>query len=224
MTIIGALCDAIATRWNHRVSARGVDARDKRIRVVSLVADDSSHTEALDQTHRLRDIRDLSPSQNPAQRIAQSIHRCVDLSTQSAARAPERLRPRFFWAPAACWCARTAVLSMSNASKSASVLIAAIMRSQTPFLPQREKRVYVACQLPNAGGRSRHGEPVRAIHNTASINRRLSFPVTPGSLALPGSKSLIRSHWSSRNRFLGTAAGLFEKTKMYQFSLNVYSS
>ena len=80
-------------------------------------------------------------------------------------------------------------------------------RSHTPFLPQREKRVYVACQLPNAGGRSRHGELVRAIHSTASRNNRLSLAVTPGSLALPGSKSLMRSHWSSLSSFLGIASG-----------------
>ena len=75
--------------------------------------------------------------------------------------------------------------------------IAAMIRCHTPFFPQREKRVYVACQFPNAESESRHGLPVRAIHSTASINRRLSFAVTPQSVVLPGSKYLIRSHWSS---------------------------
>lgn len=46
-------------------------------------------------------------------------------------------------------------------------------------------------QLPNAAGRSRHGLPVRAIHNTASTNNRASPPVRPllcvrGLWAYPG--------------------------------------
>jgi prepilin-type N-terminal cleavage/methylation domain-containing protein len=41
------------------------------------------------------------------------------------------------------------------------------------------------------------GAPVFAIHRTASINRRLSLAVTPGSPGLPGSRFLIRSHWAS---------------------------
>jgi hypothetical protein len=48
------------------------------------------------------------------------------------------------------------------------------------------KRVYVVCQLPNSAGKSRHGEPVRTIHNTASKNRRLSCAVAPGSPDFPG--------------------------------------
>ena len=111
--------------------------------------------------------------------MAQRIHREMDLGTQPAPRAPEGVRAVFFWAPAACWWARTIVLSMSSASKSASWRIAAMIRGHTPFLPHREKRVYVACQVPNAESKSRHGLPVRAIHSTASIHRRLSFAVTP---------------------------------------------
>jgi hypothetical protein len=40
-------------------------------------------------------------------------------------------------------------------------------------------------QLPKKAGRSRQGLPVRAIHNTASTNRRLSLPLRPGSVGLP---------------------------------------
>ena len=36
-----------------------------------------------------------------------------------------------------------------------------------------------------AGGKSRHGEPVRTRHKTAGRNRRLSFAVAPESLNLP---------------------------------------
>ena len=75
--------------------------------------------------------------------------------------------PRFFWAPAACWWALTTVLSIISASRSRSVPNWADTRCQTPLLHQRLKRVYVVCQPPHSAGKSRQGEPVRAIHSTA---------------------------------------------------------
>ena len=129
------------------------------------------------------------------------------LGAQPAPASVQVLAGASFGAPAACWSARTTVLSMSRASKSASWRIAAMPRCHTPFLPQREKRVYVACQFPHAGSKSRHGLPVRAIHSAGSRNRRLSFAITPQSVALPGSSSLIRSHWSSRSSVRGIGAG-----------------
>jgi hypothetical protein len=52
-------------------------------------------------------------------------------------------------------------------------------------------------QCPNSSGKPRQGDPARAIRSTASTNRRLSFAVTPQSPALPGKKSLMRSHFVS---------------------------
>jgi len=79
-------------------------------------------------------------------------------------------------------------------SKSGSSRRALKIRSQTPFCDQRQKRIYAVNQLPNASGRSRHGEPVRAIQRTASIKSRLSRPRQPGSPGLPDSSGAIRSH------------------------------
>ena len=66
------------------------------------------------------------------------------------------------------------VASIIAYSLSASSAKALKTHSQTPALDYREKRVYVVCQLPSSAGRSRHGAPVRPIHNTASTNKRLS--------------------------------------------------
>src|SRR6266849_1783344 len=104
-------------------------------------------------------------------------------------------RPPFL--PAACWCARTMVESIMTYSKSGSSAMAANNRSHTSPLDQREKRTNTLFQLPKISGRSRHGEPTRATHNTASTNSRLSPPVRPGSLFLPGRCGAIRSHWWS---------------------------
>jgi hypothetical protein len=64
--------------------------------------------------------------------------------------------------------------------------------------PPPETRISVN-HLPNASGRSRHGEPVRAIQRTASIKSRLLRPLLPGSPTLPDSFGAIRSHCASLN-------------------------
>ena len=61
---------------------------------------------------------------------------------------------------------------------------------------------------PNASGRSRHGEPVRTIHNTPSTNIRLSRPVEPRWSGRPMIKPEIRSHCAS----LRTSRSITPKT------------
>src|ERR1700732_767773 len=79
-------------------------------------------------------------------------------------------------------------------------------RSQTPFCADRQKRIYAVSHLPNASGRSRHGEPVRAIHRTASIKSRLSRPGAAGvtnftrQLMSSVAQSGIESYVCLRNR------------------------
>jgi hypothetical protein len=64
------------------------------------------------------------------------------------------------------------VRKRESADRAQAVLT--ITRCHTLVLPQREKRVNTLCQLPNSGGRSRQGEPVRATHSMASTNKRWS--------------------------------------------------
>ena len=85
--------------------------------------------------------------------------------------------------------------------------------SKTPFCAQRWKRRKTEFQQPNAGGRSRHGAPVRAIHRTASINRRLSAPWRPGSPGLPASSGAICSHCRSFRTTRSTAGLLLPVLK-----------
>lgn len=88
--------------------------------------------------------------------------------------------------------ASTMAYSMSGSSETASN-----RRFYTPALAQSRNRVYTVFQWPKARGRSRHGLPVRAIHNTASTNRRLSWPLRPGSPGLPRQSGSIFAHWAS---------------------------
>ena len=50
-----------------------------------------------------------------------------------------------------------------------------------------------------AAGRSHYGAPARAIHSTASMNRRLSAADRPGSPDLPGISGPSRAHIASLN-------------------------
>ena len=61
--------------------------------------------------------------------------------------------------------------------------------------------VWSTRQSPKRSGNSRQAMPARYRYrySTASTNRRLSFAVLPTCPIRPGSQSLIRSHWSSRN-------------------------
>ena len=88
--------------------------------------------------------------------------------------------------------ASTMAYSMSGSSETASN-----RRFHTSAFTQSRKRVYTLIQWPKARGRSRHGLPVRAIHNTASTNSRLSLPLRPGSLGLPRQSGSIFAHWAS---------------------------
>lgn len=114
----------------------------------------------------------------------------------------------FFAAPAVCWCARTAVLSIIKASMSEPVLTASRILCHKLPSPQRLKRVQVVCELPNFDGKSRHGEQVRTIHKTASINWRLSCVTRPGSPAFLGSSksTLLRN---SLHKKIRSYSGLF---------------
>src|SRR5258705_8759345 len=127
----------------------------------------------------------------------------MNFGGQSASRAADRLIAVFFGAPAACWWARTMVLSMKTSSKSASPASSAKTVCHTCARDHLAKRLYTLFQAPKSGGRSRHGLPVRAIHSTASTNCRLSAAVRPASVALPGSSWAIRAYWSSLSINLG---------------------
>ena len=118
----------------------------------------------------------------------------VDLGTQAAARAPDRLILSSPFAPAECWCARTMVASSMICSKFGSAAKALKTRSQTPLRDHRLKRWNTLFQCPNDGWRSRHGAPVRNTQSTASTNRRLSSPWRPLSPSLPGTRFSMSLH------------------------------
>lgn len=202
MPIIVARRGTVGSGRYDRFGLLRTDTLNQRIAVIALVG---NHRLGLgragDECFGLRDVGLLGAGKREGDRVAKRVDEGVDFRAPSAARASQSLRAVFFLAPAACEWARTAVLSSITSSQSCSTRRVRNTRSHTPFLAHRAKRVKVVCQLPSSGGKSRHGAPVRPIHSTASMNRRLSLAVTPTSVALPGSKDSMRRHWSSLNTF-----------------------
>ena len=179
----------IASGWTEStvVGAAFCDSGAKFIGVVALVGEQVFEGQTADQSLGLANVVDLAWGQDEADRIAESIDADIDLGAQAAARTPDRLifAPPF-WAPAACWCARTMVESRIRYSRSGSMPNAVKRRCQTPFFPHRRKRLKTLFHLPNSSGRSRQGAPARTSHNTASTNKRLSLPWRPLSPCLVG--------------------------------------
>jgi len=84
-------------------------------------------------------------------------------------------------APAAYRCALQWVASIISHSKSGSLMRWSSNFSHMPLSRQRQKRRWVLDQLPYSPGKSRHGAPVRKIHNTALMNWRLSLATPPAT-------------------------------------------
>src|SRR5260370_19976889 len=160
----------------------GAFARDGQAEVVGVIGcigDDDIGGHALDEGPGLRRIACLAGGQHEAHRASQAAHGEMDLGGQAAARASDGLIANPPFAPLECWWARTIVDSAISYSKSGSSDRASKMRRQTPLPLHRLKRRKTLFHSPNASGRSRHGEPVRTIHNTPSTNIRFSRPVAP---------------------------------------------
>jgi CheY-like chemotaxis protein len=98
----------------------------------------------------------------------------MDLGREPAARTAKLLELNHPFSPAAQRCARIVVLSIiCNASNAPPPSANPCNRtSHTPHSHQRRNCRQTEFQLPNASGRSRHGAPVRQIHNIPSSTRR----------------------------------------------------
>jgi hypothetical protein len=83
----------------------------------------------------------LSSGQAEPDRKALGVDDGVDFGSKSASGATETMISIPLFAVAACWCARMEVLSIIWMSPSYAAVIASIIRSQTPALRHRTKRL-----------------------------------------------------------------------------------
>ena len=197
MKVAGDRVLAVGFGGNDRNSATLIQFDPQPIDIKGFVGEQSGEIKSADQRHHPDAVMALPGQQNKAHQIAQGIDQGHDLGGRAAARAADGLSLSSPFAPVPCWWTRTMVPSMIAYSKSGSPDKAAKILSKTPAKAQRRKRTNVEFHFPNAAGRSRQGDPVRAIHSTASRKRRLSSPERPGSPTFPGSSGATRCHCSS---------------------------
>src|SRR5690606_10526276 len=145
--IEGARLLATARR-NHGLSARRLDLRHKRAAVIALVGKHMHWPEALEQLWSLGDVVDLPGREDQLQGPALSIASHVDLCAQPTSGTPQSRIPGPPFPVAACWCARTMVLSINRYWLPRSLTSTANTRSQTPAAAQRVKRLCTVLYLP----------------------------------------------------------------------------
>src|SRR5215475_13737123 len=134
-------------------------------------------------------------------RLATPLDPQVDLRRETALAPTERLRLGPPFAPAACWWARTIVLSTKCTSQSswpaasAARWTAAKIASQIPASRHQRKRVCTLDQGPYRSGRSRQGAPVASFHRMPLITSRSSWRGCPAVCA--GSSGCSRAQTAS---------------------------
>src|SRR4051794_25794927 len=184
------LCD-------HDLSAALVKIGDNIIAVEGHIGDQGAKFDALDQRRDPDRIEALSGQQHKADEIAQGIGEGQDLGRHAALGAADGLARSPPFAPCPWRWTLTIVASTMAYSMSGSSEAASKSRLKTSAFTQSRYRLKTVFQRPNVAGRSRQGLPVRAIHNTASTNRRLSAPLRPGSDFFPRQCGSIFAHWAS---------------------------
>src|SRR5712691_283943 len=186
---------------DHDLGAPLVKVGDDVVAVEGLVGDQRAELDPLDQRRHADGIEAPSRQQDESDEVAQGVGEGQDFGRHAPLGAADglTLRPPFApcpWRWTLTMVASTIAYSMSGCSEAASK-----SRLKTSAFTQSRYRLKTVFQGPNSGGRSRHGLPVRAIHNTASTKRRLSSPLRPGSDFFPRQCGCIFAHWASLSTY-----------------------
>src|SRR5208282_1956328 len=176
-----------------------IEVGDDGVRVERLVGDERVELQSLDQRRDADGVETLPRQEYETHEVAERIGERKDFGGHAAFGAANGLALSPPFAPCPGRWTLTMVASTMAYSMSGSAETASNSRFQISAFTQSRKRVNTLFQWPNEGGRSRHGLPVRAIHNTASTNNRLFLPLRPGSLGFPRHSGSIFAHWASVN-------------------------
>src|SRR4051794_16559765 len=182
---------------DDHLGAACIEVGDQGIAVERRVADQRPKGEPVDERRHAHRVEALPRQKHEAHEIAERVGECQDFGGQAAFGTANGLARSPPFAPCPWRWTFTMVASTMAYSMSGSSEQASNNRYQTSAFTQSWKRVKTLFQCPNRGGRSRQGLPVRAIHSTASTNKRLSLPLRPGSPGLPRPSGSIFAHWAS---------------------------
>ena len=123
------------------LGAAGPDKIEQRIGVISAVGDDMAALQPFEQVGRSAQIVSLSCGEHEPYRQTVLIDQSVDLGAQSSTRAADGVIFAPFLPPAACWWARMIELSMKAIEWGDFAASVSNIRTQTPALAQRLKRL-----------------------------------------------------------------------------------
>lgn len=174
MVIQRALFIAIGATGDDGLNARGSQVFQDRVRIVGFVGSQTDRFEFVKQRQRFGAVARLAAGQPKAGEHTQSIDQRVNLGGQSAPRAADRLIAIFWGAPAACWWARTMVLSMKTSSKPASTASVANSACHTCARDHLAKRLYTLFHGPKSGGD--HAMGCRCEQPTARLRQTADCP------------------------------------------------
>ena len=139
VSVIGPLRLSVSLGRDNDIGSSLFDLVAQMISIIAFVSKNRLRFEAVDEIMRQSDVIALPRRPDQADRKTQRFCR-MDLRAQSAARPTQALgiRPPFsLRAPAACWWARTMVLSIISHSRSASRASTNSIASRTPISIQR---------------------------------------------------------------------------------------
>ena len=149
------------------------------VRVISLVRQQGAKRQALDQLFRAGDFASLPRHQRNRARLPRA-----STSARILVVMPPRLFDRLILSPPLAPCPWRwtllivpSIIANSKSGSSDSILN---IRVNASARTQRRNRLNTELNLPNSSGKSRDEYQLRAIHITASRNRRVSPPVWPG--------------------------------------------
>jgi hypothetical protein len=148
----------------------------------------------LDQVLRFCRVVLLAGREDDVKRLPFGGCNRVELGRKTSSRAAQSIASDPPFPPAASWCARTTVPSMSEPTSS-SIRNALKTSSQTPRLAHRAKRLYVVFHGPYRSGMSRQGAPVLSPHITALTKGR--SPRWDRGPGWTGRRSFTWAHWAS---------------------------
>ena len=153
MFVQGTLLKTIGATGDDGLNPSRFQMLQDRVRIVGFVGSQTGGFQFAQQRQSFGTVSCLPARQVKASEHTQAIDQRVNLGTQSATRAPDRLVAFFLAAPAACWWARTIVLSMKISSRSASPASSANTACHISARDHLAKRWYTL--FPSRRGRYR---------------------------------------------------------------------
>jgi hypothetical protein len=217
---------AVRLPWDDRARAAQIQLRAQAVGVITFVGEQFARPGLAkrEQVQRGGDVGGLARRQMQGQGQSICDRQDVDLGRDPATGSAQsiQINPPF-WAPALCWCAPSraclhalpgngiTVLSIIWPARSPAPLATSASRiaSNIPASHHRANLHQTVFHLPKRSGRSRHGEPVRAIQKIPSRTRRLSIEGRQARQRIGGRTGASSTHVASSMRFRSKAGSQF---------------